>query len=103
MSNTRTLIFQVPHKVGALKEALNIFQKHAVNLTKIDSKPSKVRIPTNISTESNRVYDFVVDVADDVSAQSVESAINELVDTKACATVTRVGSQRGNILKILKP
>jgi len=38
-----TLIFAVPEKVGALKEALTIFARNAINLSMIQSRPQRSR------------------------------------------------------------
>jgi chorismate mutase / prephenate dehydratase len=39
-----TLIFAVPEKVGALKEALTIFARNSVNLSMIQSRPQRSRL-----------------------------------------------------------
>lgn len=36
-----SLLFSVKDKVGALHDVLNLFKKHKINLTKIESRPSK--------------------------------------------------------------
>ncbi len=39
-----TLIFAVPEKVGALKEALTIFARNSINLSMIQSRPQRSRL-----------------------------------------------------------
>jgi phenylalanine-4-hydroxylase len=47
-----TVLYQTADEPGALEEALRLFLKHGVNMTRIESKPS---------SKSSHMYDFVVD------------------------------------------
>jgi chorismate mutase/prephenate dehydratase len=42
-SDKTSLMFTTPHRAGALAEVLNVFARHGVNLTNIDTRPSKRR------------------------------------------------------------
>ncbi|KAL0491749.1 phenylalanine-4-hydroxylase [Acrasis kona] len=78
----RTLLMAIPHRVGALKKALNILSKHDVNLKKIESRPSKI---------GTSLYDFVVDVEKEVPQQKLDSAVNELKKLDAANVITYLG------------
>ena len=47
------MIFAVPEKVGALKEALTIFARNAINLSMIQSRPQRSGL---------REYVFILDL-----------------------------------------
>ncbi len=69
-SKDRTsLMFSVKDKVGALHDILVPFKKHGINLTKIESRPSKVRAWE---------YYFFVDLEGHHSHKRVSSAIEDL-------------------------
>ncbi|KAL9649354.1 hypothetical protein ABK040_016181 [Willaertia magna] len=77
----RSLLMTLPHKVGSLKSSLDIFSKYSINLTKIESRPSK----------NKQVFDFVVDLDESVEKERLEKAIKELVDTNSCETIKFIG------------
>lgn len=54
-------------KIGALAEALRIFEKHGVSLTRIESRPSK---------EGSDMYDFIVDCDD--KEEKLEKAVPDI-------------------------
>ncbi|KAL9657068.1 hypothetical protein ABK040_002694 [Willaertia magna] len=78
----RSLLMTLPHTVGSLKSSLDIFSKYSINLTKIESRPSK----------NKQVFDFVVDVDESVAKDRLEKAINELLNTNTCETVKFIGA-----------
>jgi chorismate mutase/prephenate dehydratase len=68
--NARTsLMFSLRHEVGALHTALKIFQKHELNLTKIESRPSKRKAWE---------YIFFVDFVGHFETSPTSDAIDEL-------------------------
>ncbi|MDR1244738.1 MAG: prephenate dehydratase [Endomicrobium sp.] len=64
-----SLVFIVKDKVGALYEALEIFEKSNVNLTKIESRPTKKKVWK---------YMFFVDFKGHVKDQNIVKAIKSL-------------------------
>jgi chorismate mutase/prephenate dehydratase len=64
-----SLVFIVKDKVGALYEALEIFEKNNVNLTKIESRPTKKKVWE---------YMFFVDFKGHVKDQNIVKAIKSL-------------------------
>ncbi len=63
------ILFTTAHKSGALVEALNVFARHGINLTNIDTRPSKRR---------NWEYYFFIDAEghheDPIMAEALEEA-----------------------------
>ncbi|MDR2351369.1 MAG: prephenate dehydratase, partial [Endomicrobium sp.] len=64
-----SLVFIVKDKVGALYEALEIFEENNVNLTKIESRPTKKKVWE---------YMFFVDFKGHVKDQNIVKAIKSL-------------------------
>ena len=64
-----SLTFLVPHKAGALVEVLGIFNKHSVNLSMIQSRPSR---------QETWEYRFFADVQAHRDDQSLKDALAEL-------------------------
>jgi chorismate mutase/prephenate dehydratase len=64
-----SIMFSIKDRVGALHDMLTPFAKHGVNLTKIESRPSK-RQPWE--------YVFFLDMEGHVDDKPVKSALNEL-------------------------
>jgi len=62
------LLFSVSHKAGALVEILDIFQRHTINMTKIESHP----FPTKIWE-----YYFFVDIEGHAEDENVKAALAE--------------------------
>lgn len=62
-----TLIFSTENKPGALYKALSIFEKNKLNLTKIESRPTKIQLGQ---------YYFLIDV--ELNNDKYENAIEEL-------------------------
>jgi chorismate mutase/prephenate dehydratase len=62
------LLFSVPHKAGALVEALDTFRRYGVNMTKIESHPS----PTKTWE-----YYFFVDIEGHSEDENVQKALEE--------------------------
>ncbi|KAG2374548.1 hypothetical protein C9374_010567 [Naegleria lovaniensis] len=84
-SKYRSLLITLPHKVGSLKSNLDIFSKYKINLTKIESKPSKL---------STRTFDFHVDIEENVNKESLESAIKDIMDQGLAENVKFLGSEK---------
>ncbi|MCF7855447.1 MAG: prephenate dehydratase, partial [Candidatus Pacebacteria bacterium] len=76
-----SLLLAIRHRVGALYESLLPFGKHGVNLTFIESRPSKRR-----SWE----YFFFIDFVGHVSDPHVQQVLNDLAET--CQFVKILGS-----------
>ncbi|WP_459846290.1 prephenate dehydratase [Fusibacter bizertensis] len=64
-----SLVFSLPHKAGALYHALEKFAKHDVNLLRIISRPIK---------NKPWFYFFFVDVAGNLEAPEIATAIDEV-------------------------
>jgi chorismate mutase/prephenate dehydratase len=80
--NDRTsLLFSIPDRVGALYQALAAFKKYKINMTKIESRPSKRKAWE---------YYFFVDCDGHIKDKNVAKAIAEL--QKHCNFVKILGS-----------
>lgn len=64
-----SLTFLVPHKAGALVEVLGVFNRHNVNLSMIQSRPSR---------QETWEYRFFADVQAHRNDQSLQDALKEL-------------------------
>lgn len=64
-----SIVFSVPHKAGSLHSALKIFQENNVNLTLIESRPTK-QMPWE--------YVFFIDVQGHVEDAPVKNAVESL-------------------------
>lgn len=76
-----SVVFGVKHAVGALHEALSVFKSDAINLSKIESRPSR-----NKAWE----YYFFVDIEGHASDAAVSKALDELQEH--CTLMTVLGS-----------
>ena len=76
-----SVVFGVKHAVGALHEALSVFKADEINLSKIESRPSR-----NKAWE----YYFFVDVDGHAEEQPVAKALEEL--QRHCTLMTVLGS-----------
>lgn len=76
-----SLLFFLNHRPGALYSALNPLSKYEINMTRIESRPMKVR---------NWEYLFFADIEGHISEPGVHSAIQEM--EKHCAILKRLGS-----------
>lgn len=76
-----SIVFAVNDKVGALYEALAGFRRHELNLTKIESRPSKMK-----AWEYLFFVDFEGHAEDDVVREALE------VLSEHCLTMTVLGS-----------
>ena len=74
-------MFAVEHSVGALYKALSVLKEAKINLSKIESRPSR-----NKAWE----YYFFVDIDGHVEDEPVENALNQL--RKGCTLLTILGS-----------
>ncbi|MDP8023710.1 MAG: prephenate dehydratase [Nitrososphaeria archaeon] len=68
-NNKTSLIFGTPHSPGSLYRALKVFADSGINLTKIESRPTKAK-PWE--------YYFFVDFVGNVDDQKVKDALEEL-------------------------
>jgi len=66
-----SLTFLVPHKPGALVEVLGIFQKHGINLSMIQSRPSR---------QQAWEYRFFADLQAHRDDERLQTALHELQD-----------------------
>ncbi|MFW6133705.1 MAG: prephenate dehydratase, partial [Planctomycetota bacterium] len=62
------LMFTTAHRAGALVEVLNVFGRHGINLTNIDTRPSKRR---------NWEYYFFVDAEGHCDEETFAAALTE--------------------------
>lgn len=70
LSNKKTLIFLTVHnRVGILRDILNIFANHNLNLTKLESRPSQEKIWD---------YHFFVEVDEQYDSKRLANALKEL-------------------------
>ena len=76
-----SIVFGVKHKVGALYDALSVFKTDNINMTKIESRPSK-----NKAWE----YVFFVDIDGHASDAHVARALEDLHEH--CSHMTILGS-----------
>lgn len=76
-----SIVFGVKHKVGALYDALSVFKTDNINMTKIESRPSR-----NKAWE----YYFFVDVDGHAETPEVNRALEELQEH--CTLMTVLGS-----------
>lgn len=87
-----SIVFSVRHKVGSLYEALAGFERHKLNLTRIESRPSK-----NKAWE----YLFMVDFEGHVTDPPVREALKDLGNH--CLTLTVLGSYPREALAVQPP
>ncbi|KAG2379486.1 hypothetical protein C9374_006603 [Naegleria lovaniensis] len=80
----RSLFLTLAHRVGSLKNSLDVLSKYKVNLTKIESKPAR---------HSNKVFNFIVDVDEEVSSEQIEQALSELKQTNSVQEVKLLGGK----------
>ena len=64
-----SVVYAVPHKAGSLYNSLRVFDKHGVNLTMIESRPTK-QMPWE--------YIFFVDCQGHEADESMSAALAEL-------------------------
>ena len=76
-----SIVFGVKHKVGALYDALSVFKADQINMTKIESRPSRSKAWE---------YYFFVDIDGHADDPKVARALNELQEH--CSTMTVLGS-----------
>jgi len=76
-----SICFAVQHKVGALYNALAALKRYAINMTKIESRPSKTKAWE---------YYFFVDVEGHAEDPNVKKALAELAEH--CLVMTVLGS-----------
>ncbi len=76
-----SIMFSIKDKVGALHDMLIPFKKHKINLTKIESRPSKKKAWD---------YYFYLDLSGHRSETKVKNALNEL--EKECKFLKVLGS-----------
>jgi prephenate dehydratase len=86
-SDRTSMIFGLKHTPGSLYSVMQKFVHHKINLTKIESRPTK---------EKPWEYNFYVDFEGHVEEENVKNAINNI--EKKCTFIKILGSyQRGTI------
>ena len=86
-SDRTSMIFGLKHTPGSLYSVMQEFVHHKINLTKIESRPTK---------EKPWEYNFYVDFEGHVEEENVKNAINNI--EKKCTFIKILGSyQRGTI------
>ncbi|MDY6821420.1 MAG: prephenate dehydratase [Deferribacterota bacterium] len=83
-----SIMFSVPHKAGALFNALDIFAKYDINMSKIESRPSK---------REAWKYVFFVDIDGHIDCDTVKEALEEL--SKKVNFIKILGSYRKGEMK----
>lgn len=63
------IVFSIHHRIGALQKALKVFSDHKLNMTKIESRPSKQR---------DWEYFFFVDLEGHIEDDPIRRALEEL-------------------------
>ena len=76
-----SIFFAVKHKAGALHNALGALKKYQLNMTKIESRPSKLKAWE---------YLFFVDIEGHVAEQRVRNALHDL--ERHCTLMTILGA-----------
>jgi chorismate mutase/prephenate dehydratase len=76
-----TILFSTAHKAGALVDVLEVFKKHGINLTNIESRPSKKR---------QWEYYFFVDFIGHRTDERVQKGLEEA--RKHCLQLSVLGS-----------
>ena len=80
-NNRTSLLFAVKDKVGALWEVLGVLKTHQINMSKIDSRPSRTKAWE---------YVFFVELEGHIEDQAVQTALTALQDL--CAYTKILGS-----------
>ena len=75
------ILFSTAHKAGALADVLEVFKKYAINLTNIESRPSKKR---------GWEYYFFMDFLGHHSEERVQIALEE--SRQHCLQLSVLGS-----------
>ena len=76
-----SILLSIKDKVGALNELLLIFKRHKINLTKIESRPTKKKVWE---------YVFYVDFVGNAKQPRIQSALKSL--QKYCLSIKILGS-----------
>jgi len=79
-----SLMFSIKHRAGALSEVLKIFSSHGINLTRIESRPSR---------QQAWEYVFFVDLEGHVEDPRVSQALEEAAEN--CIFLKSLGSYPG--------
>ena len=83
-----SVMFGVKHKVGALYDALSVFKTDNINMTKIESRPSK---------NKNWEYYFFVDIDGHSEDVEIKRALDELQEHCTLMTRARLLSESGSL------
>jgi chorismate mutase / prephenate dehydratase len=76
-----SILFSVKHQAGALHDALQSLKKYGLNMTKIESRPSRLKAWE---------YFFFVDIQGHVDDKPVKAALDDI--RKHCAFLTILGA-----------
>jgi prephenate dehydratase len=82
--NMTSLSFTLVERPGILNDALSVFTKNNVNMTRIQSKPSK------FNTGEKRKVEFFIDITGKLTDKPVVTAISQLY--QFAERVTEVGT-----------
>ncbi len=76
-----SLLFSLRHEAGALYRAISVFNEHGISMSKIESRPSRLKAWE---------YYFFVDIDGHAEDQAVQTALAELA--RQCTELTVLGS-----------
>jgi chorismate mutase/prephenate dehydratase len=79
-----SLMFSIKHRAGALSEVLKVFSSHGINLTRIESRPSR---------QQAWEYVFFVDLEGHIDDPPVAQALEEVAE--CCIFLKSLGSYPG--------
>ncbi len=89
-----SVLFSVKHRAGALHRALAVFKHYNINMTKIESRPSR---------QKAWEYLFFVDIEGHAAEPQVRRALNDLENTAPCARCWALSARAGSpALRALK-
>lgn len=75
-----SILFSLADQPGILQKALNIFTNHGINLTRIQSRPTKL-------IEKNKIIEFFADFEGNLHDPHVHQAIEDLKSLAAKVTI----------------
>jgi prephenate dehydratase len=76
-SNRTSFLMELTDKIGVLHDILRFFWKYDVNVTRIESRPSK---PSLTGATQEKKFDFFVDVQGNVGDDNIDRLLHSLKD-----------------------